>query len=172
MRLAVLAFASILLAGALSAQTAAAPPAMQHDHAMAGMPDQHMQEMKAQVEQMRATLSDMKANYAGIKDSTAKRQAQLDTQLWEKMVAHLEGMVNMMSSHAAGDHSMACCGGMMSAKAAGGAGMNAAGHDCCSDMKDGKAGMSCCGEGGMSCGKPQKPGADSLPEHKMEPPSR
>jgi hypothetical protein len=183
MKIAALAFATLFLAASLAAQTAAPPPPpppMQHDHAMAGMGDQHMQQMKAQVEQMRATLNDMKANAAGIKDAAAKRQAQLDMQLWEKMVAHMEGMVNMMSSHAAGGHSMGCCGDMKDGKpgcCAGmkddvkGGGMAAAGHDCCAGMQDGKA-MSCCGEGGMSCGKPQKPAGDSLQEHKMEPPSR
>jgi hypothetical protein len=161
MKLAALAIASILFAGSLGAQTTAAPaPPVQHEHSMNGMPEQHMQQMKAQVEQMRATLTDMKSNAAQIKDSAGKRQAQLDAQMWEKMVTHMEGMVNMMSSRGPAGHSMSCCSGM---KAEG----KEAGHDCCSAMKDGKGAMSCCGEGGGSCGKPQKAGGDSLPDHDM-----
>ncbi len=171
MKLAALGFSLILLMGGMAAQTAAPPASpMHHDASMHPTPDQHMQEMKAQVEQMRATLNDMKANAATIKDSSAKRQAQLNTQLWEKMVAHLEGMVNMMSSHGAGGHAMSCCGEMKGGKAEHGAGMMASNDDCCSGMKEGKGGMSCCGEGGMSCGKPKKPEADSLHDHQISPP--
>ena len=61
------------------------------------MVDQHMQEMKAQVEKMRATLEQMKTNLAKVKDPALKQQAQLDVDLWEGMVTHMEGMVLMMS---------------------------------------------------------------------------
>jgi hypothetical protein len=39
----------------------------------------------------------MKANLPKIKDATLKQQAQLDADLWESMVQHMEGMVKMMS---------------------------------------------------------------------------
>ena len=76
-----------------------------------------MPDMKAQVEKMRATLDQMKANLAKIKDPALKQQAQLDVDLWEAMVEHMEGMVKMTSQgpdKPSGDRrgGMGCCGGM------------------------------------------------------------
>jgi formylmethanofuran dehydrogenase subunit B len=66
------------------------------------MMQQHMQQMKAQVESMRAKVDQMKANVARIKDPATKQQMQLDTELWDAMVSHLEGMQKMMSEHGMG----------------------------------------------------------------------
>jgi hypothetical protein len=70
---------------------------MHHD--MAAMHQQHMQEMKDQAAKMRATVEQMKANLAKVKDPAVKQQSQLDIDLWEGMVSHMEGMANMMSDH-------------------------------------------------------------------------
>lgn len=77
------------------------PPGMhhpRHDHMMAM--HKHMQDMQAQVANMRATLEKMKANLSRITDPAVKQQAQLDVDLWESMVQHMEGMAKMMSGHA------------------------------------------------------------------------
>ena len=49
--------------------------------------------------QLRATLDKMKANVGKISDPVLKDQAQLDVELWESMVQHMEDMVKMMSMH-------------------------------------------------------------------------
>ena len=91
--------------GQTSAQTPAPPaqpahPAhhdMQHGKAM---PADHMQGMKDQVAKMRATLEIMKSNLLTLKgDPAARQQAQLNVELWEVMIQHMEGMVKMMSAH-------------------------------------------------------------------------
>jgi len=108
-----------------------APPMhhpMGHD-----MHQQHMQEMKAQLEKMHATLDQMKANLAKMKDPAAKQQAQLNVDLWQDMVGHLDGMVKMMSD--GGMHER----GMMH----GGAAMPMA---CCDGMKEGAQKGGCCGD--------------------------
>lgn len=71
-------------------------------HEMAPMMQQHMQEMKAQVESMRAKVGQMKSNLPKIKDPTTKQQMQLDTELWDAMVTHLENMQKMMAEHPMG----------------------------------------------------------------------
>jgi len=78
-------------------QTPPAHHGMQHD--MAAMHEEHMQQMKDQVAKMRATLEQMKANLTKVKDPAVKQQSQLDIDLWEGMVKHMEGMVSMMSQH-------------------------------------------------------------------------
>lgn len=120
-----------------SSQTPAAPPTPPTHHDMGpGMHQQHMHEMKAHVEKIHATLDQMKANLAKVKDPAAKQQAQLDIDLWEGMVQHMDGMVNMMSDHPMGHEGM--------------------GHDgmglqmgCCAGMKEGEHQGGCCG--GMKC---------------------
>src|SRR5882672_12708290 len=74
------------------------PPAHHHmdDHMMAM---HHHTQMQEQVAKMRATLEKMKANLAKISDPALKQQAQLDTDLWEEMVQHMEGMAKMMQGH-------------------------------------------------------------------------
>lgn len=112
-------------AEAPSQQSPAAQPEQPTHHPMGrDMHQEHMQEMKAQLEKMHATLDQMKANLAKVKDPAAKQQAQLDVDLWEGMVHHLDGMVRMMS-----DQGMAREG----------AGMP---MGCCGHMKDGAGG--CC----------------------------
>jgi TolA-binding protein len=104
MRSAVLCFALMLLAASVWAQEPAqapAPPAEspKHHHDMAAMQQQHLQEMKDQVAKMRATLEQMKANLAKVKDRAVKQQSQFDIDLWEDMVKHIEEMVSMMPEH-------------------------------------------------------------------------
>ena len=94
-------------------------PSDEHEH--------HMQEMKAQVEKMHATLDQMKANLAKVKDPAARQQAQLNVDLWEGMVQHMDGMVKMMSDHPMPHE---------------GAGMQ---MGCCMGMKKGEHGGGCCG---------------------------
>jgi hypothetical protein len=96
-----------------------------------------MQMMKEHLAKMRATLDQMKANQAALKDPAAKKQAEMNIGLWEGMVQHMEAMANMMSEHhgpemAAMHHDgMECCAGMKD------------GGGCCGGMKDG----GCCGGG-------------------------
>lgn len=78
------------------------PPSGGMHHDMGPMMQQHMQQMKAQVESMRAKVDQMKANLPKIKDAATKQQMQLDTELWDAMVSHLEGMQKMMSEHGMG----------------------------------------------------------------------
>ncbi len=65
-------------------------------HAMAM--HRHMQ-MQEQVTKMRATLNRMKANLDKISDPALKEHAQLNVELWESMVQHMEDMVKMMPMH-------------------------------------------------------------------------
>jgi hypothetical protein len=112
MRSAVLCLALMLLTPCLWAQAPAqtpsptpqSAPTMHHGmhHDMAAMHQKHMQEMKDQVAKMRATLDQMKANLSKVKDPAVKEQSQLDIDLWEAMVKHMEGMVSMMSQHEGG----------------------------------------------------------------------
>jgi uncharacterized protein (DUF885 family) len=118
--------------------------AMQDMHAMH---QQHMQEMKAQVEKMRATLEAMKTNLSKIKDPALKQQNQLNVDLWEAMVKHLEGMVSMMSGH---DDMGMMQGGMHS------------GMGCCAKMEAGKEG-GCCGANKCMQGTPKPSSAPDNP---------
>jgi len=155
MKFATWAFCLALLAAAAWAQAAPPqepapppPPPMQgccmhgHHHGMSG-PGMAMPDMKAQVEKMRATLEQMKANLAKVKDPALRQQAQLDVDLWEAMVGHMEGMVNMMAQPpepAAGGKpgEMGCCGGMH----------QEGGCRCCCGMKHGSGAASMQGEAG------------------------
>ena len=131
----------VLLNACLWAQAAAPaqPQAPQSPDAQSDSPmqhnmhQQHMQEMKAQLEKMHATLDEMKANLAKMKDPAARQQAQLNVDLWQDMVGHLDGMVKMMSD--GGMHER----GMMH----GGAAMPMA---CCDGMKEGAQKGGCCGD--------------------------
>ncbi|HET7440758.1 MAG TPA: hypothetical protein VFJ47_05595 [Terriglobales bacterium] len=129
-------------AQAPSSQAPAAAPAPPMHHGMGpGMHPEHMQEMKAQLAKMHMTLDQMKLNLAKVKDPAAKQQAQLDIDLWQGMVQHLDGMVKMMSDHPMGNAGM---------------GHDGMGHDdmgmqmdCCAGMKDSEHAGGCCG--GMKC---------------------
>jgi hypothetical protein len=150
-------FVAVLLSACLWAQAAPAatpapqapaaepPPPMHHHGDMRAMHDQHMQEMKAQLEKMHATLDQMKANLAKVKDSAARQQDQLDADLWEGLLKHMDEMVNMMSRHEGMGMGM-MHGGM------------AGGMSCCKDMKEGGG---CCG--GNKCMQPKPPDAQSAP---------
>jgi hypothetical protein len=62
----------------------------------------------------------MKSNLAKVKDPAAKQQIQLDADLWEMVVSHMEGMQKMMSDHPPmgmmgmhhGEMEESCCAGM------------------------------------------------------------
>jgi hypothetical protein len=138
---------------------------MQGEHGdMAAMHQKHMDEAKAQLEKMKATLEKMKASVAKVKDPAAKEQDQMNVELWEAMIGHMDQMLKMMDAHPGamgmmgmhggmGEHKMGehhemdgCCGGMHHE------GMGGMHHEgmagCCADMKDGKG----------SCGKDGKDG--------------
>lgn len=130
----------ILCCSGLWAQTPATPPAappMQH-HDMGAMHKQHAAEMKAQVEKMRATLTQMKALVGKKTNTKEQKLAQENIELWDAMITHMEGMVKMMEPHegmgmmGGEDHGMSCCAGM-------------------------KEGGGCCGEGKCSKPKPAAP---------------
>lgn len=91
-------FLSAGLASQTSPQRASqGTPAPHHQHMMAMQ--QHMQEMKAQIAKMQANVDQMKANAAKIKDPAVRQQAELDAQMWQMMVDHMQGMQQMMSEH-------------------------------------------------------------------------
>ena len=95
----VLLFLSASLAAQTSGQgtTPGTPPPPRHQHMMEMQ--QHMQEMKAQVAKMQANVDQMKANAAKITDPAARQQADLDAQMWQMMVDHMQGMQKMMAEH-------------------------------------------------------------------------
>ena len=107
-----LVLALSLNAARLLAQAAPqnSPPPPHHqmgDHATAM---HHHMQMQEQVTKMRSTLDQMKANVGTISDSASREHAQLDLELWESMVQHMEDMVKMMSMGGTGmkegaDHS-------------------------------------------------------------------
>ncbi|HEY1263285.1 MAG TPA: hypothetical protein VGF06_07160 [Terriglobales bacterium] len=74
------------------------PPAPMHHHHMMSM-SQGMQKMQTQVNSMRTTLEKMKGNLAKITDPALHQQAQLNVDLWEAMVSHMEQMSEMMHAH-------------------------------------------------------------------------
>src|SRR5437763_15393422 len=125
------------------AQTPPSPGAPMHHHGMQGMPPEHMQQMKADVEKMRLTVDQMKSNLAKIKDPAAKQQAQLDADLWDGMVKHMQAMVDMMSEHEQSGmmHGMMDHDGMATMQAG-----------CCSEMKGDMKDEGCCC--GVNCMKP------------------
>jgi TPP-dependent 2-oxoacid decarboxylase len=97
--------AVLILSGALAAQTSApaqgtagTPPPQEHMMAM----QQHMQEMQAQMTKMKTNVEQMKANAAKIQDPAAKQQAELDAEMWQMMVDHMQSMQKMMSEHQGG----------------------------------------------------------------------
>src|SRR5437588_11212872 len=109
-----------------------APPMhhpMGHD-----MHQQHMQEMKAQLEKMQANLDQMKTNLVKIKDPAARQQARLNVDLWQDMVGHLDGMVKMMSDGGMHERGMMHGGAAMPRMA------------CCDGMKEGAQKGGCCGD--------------------------
>jgi hypothetical protein len=107
--------------------------------------EQHMQEMKAHLEKMHATLDQMKANLAKVKDPAARQEAQLNVDLWQGMVQHMDSMLKMMSDHPMQHEGMDHEGAAM--------------KGCCAEMmkKDTQAG-GCCG--GNKC---MQQGAEKTP---------
>ena len=143
----VLGFALVLSSVCLAQTNSAAPPPPPAEPPAPGAhmhhrtSDQHVEDMKAQVEKMRTALDQMKASVAKIKDPNARQQAQANVDLWDGMIQHMQGMVSMMSEH----HDMGMMGDMPG------------GMDCCAKMADLKEG-GCCGGG--QCMKPgEKPDA-------------
>jgi hypothetical protein len=72
------------------------PMAHPMPHDMTAMHQQHMRAMKAQLDQMRAKLDALKASLGNVKDPAVKQQLQLDADLWDMMVNHVESMQRMM----------------------------------------------------------------------------
>lgn len=165
MKLVYVCLAAILLTTCMWSQTPApeqpaAPPP--HAHGMTEMHDMHMQEMKDQVAKMRATLDQMKANLAKIKNPADQQQEKMNIELWDSMIHHMEGMVEMMSHH--GDmmgggmmHGMGDMGGMHHGAMACGKDHHEGGAGgCCAGMAEMKDG-GCCG-GGNKCSMMNKEG--------------
>lgn len=115
------------------------------------MHQKHMEAMKADLAKMRAKLDEMKTNLAKVKDPAAKQQIQLDADLWEMVVGHMEQMQKMMSDHPGMGMGM-MEGGMAEMHHEGMAGCCA----CCAGMKDGMA-------GGMKCMQGPKPDMTEKP---------
>ena len=171
MKLVYVCLAALLLTTCMWSQTPApepqaTPPAPAgHAHGMAAMHDQHMQEMKDQVAKMRATLDQMKANLAKIKTSADQKQEQMNIELWDAMIHHMEGMVEMMSHH--GDmmgggmgmmHGMGDMNGMHHGAMACGKDHHEGGAGgCCAGMAEMKDGGGCCG-GSNKCSMMNKDG--------------
>ncbi len=100
MRLSALLLVLFLSPYFMAQEPAPTPPHHDMHHSdMAAMHAKEMQHMKDEVSKMRDTLNQMKSNLDKLKDPAVKQQAQLDVDLWEAMVGHMEGMVNMMSAH-------------------------------------------------------------------------
>jgi outer membrane murein-binding lipoprotein Lpp len=103
MKLASFFLAVLFLSAGLAAQTSmqgttqGTPTPPHHQHMMAMQ--QHMQEMKAQIAKMQANVDQMKANADKIKDPAVRQQADLDAQMWQMMVDHMQGMQQMMAEH-------------------------------------------------------------------------
>lgn len=158
MKVAFICLALVLVSACAWAQAPAPATAPPPAHGMAAMHEQHLQEMKDQVAKMRATLDQMRANLSKVKDPADRKQEEMNVELWDSMIKHMEGMVEMMSSHHPpmgdmgggmhhgemacgkehhGDHDAGCCA------------MMKAGGSCCADMAGMKDG-GCCG--GNKCG--------------------
>lgn len=60
------------------------------------MRTQFSQKMASELQQMRQKLDEMKKNAANAKDPAVKRQLQLDTELWDMTLAHLNDMTTAM----------------------------------------------------------------------------
>jgi hypothetical protein len=146
-----LLFVSAMVFGQAAATQSAPPQAAPMEHPMRGeMMQHHMQEMKAQLDAMRAKIADIKANLAKVKDPAAKQALQADVDLWETMAGHMEAMQKMMPppGHGPGMATQheggGCCAGMMNHGA-----------------KSGDNTMSCCG--GNKCMQ-SKSGSPIAPE--------
>src|SRR5512147_2689734 len=72
-------------------------PGIPADEGMAGMREQHMQEMKANLDKMHALLEQMKASVADM-DPKDQPAMQANIQMWQMMVDHLDAMTKHMQS--------------------------------------------------------------------------
>lgn len=75
-----------------------------HDmHGMANMHTQMMNDMQADLDSMRSTLQKMKDGMDKVSDRATKDQLQLNINLWQSLIDHMEkhmaGMRKMMNSH-------------------------------------------------------------------------
>jgi hypothetical protein len=145
MRLAARALCIAFLIATAWAQTNPAPqdpPAPPRMHCMVGAQQPAMStppapDMKAQLDIMRTKLEQMKVAVAKIKDPALKEQSQLDIDLWQSMIDHMQAMAAAMPPNApmamgAGPGGMRCCAGMRSS-------MRTAGR-CCAGMMNGSGG--------------------------------
>jgi class III cytochrome C family protein len=80
-----------------TAKPAEKQPGMPADQGMAGMREQHMQEMKANLAKMHALLDQMKTSAAGM-DPKDQQAMQVNIQMWQMMIDHLDAMAQHMQS--------------------------------------------------------------------------
>jgi len=80
-----------------TAKPAQTQPGMPADKGMAGMREQHMQEMKANLDKMHALLEQMKASVADM-DPKDQPAMQANIQMWQTMIDHLDAMTQHMQS--------------------------------------------------------------------------
>jgi hypothetical protein len=122
-------------------QDSPSPPrmhcAMRSQQSGMSMPNVPTPDVKAQLDIMRTKLAQMKAVVAKIKDPALKEQSQLDIDLWESMIDHMQAMIAGMPSNApiamgAGPGGMGCCARMRGSMTQGGC--------CCAGMMNGSGG--------------------------------
>jgi Class III cytochrome C family len=80
-----------------TAKPAQEQPGMPADKSTAGMREQHMQEMKANLDKMHALLEKMKTSVAGM-DPKDQPAMQANIQMWQMMIDHLDAMTQHMQS--------------------------------------------------------------------------
>lgn len=149
----VLTFAATAWGQAAPPQNPASPPppaagGPMHQRMHHPMMQQHMPDMKAQLDTMRAKIAVLQTNLAKVKDPATKQALQADLDLWQSMATHMEAMQKMMST----------AGPAMAMH------HDDAGCPCCAEMmKQGGSGMACCGGNKCMHGKPGQPAAPEMP---------
>ncbi len=81
--------------GAGAAQSTQTQPGMRAGKGMAGMHEQHMQQMKANMTRMQALLAQMRSAYANM-DAKDKPAMQANIEMWQMMVDHMNQMAQHM----------------------------------------------------------------------------
>ncbi len=64
-----------------------------------GMGQQHMQDMKAMMEQLRSKMDRMRTALPNVKDPAAKEALQADYDIWQSFYSHLQQMQAGMQEH-------------------------------------------------------------------------
>jgi hypothetical protein len=55
---------------------------------------QHTRQLRNELDQMRAKLAEMKINASKVKEPALSKQLELETELWQMMLAHVEELNN------------------------------------------------------------------------------